>query len=264
MNYVDAIILGIIEGLTEFIPVSSTGHLIIVNELLNLHGEHAATFDIVIQLGAILAVVLLYRDRFLGLLDFKANAQLGTFKGVRGLGLLAVAAFPALGVGALFGSQIKAQLFNSTSVALALIVGGIALMIFDREKSRAVTTLEQMTVKQALGVGLMQILSLWPGFSRAGATILGGLCVGMSRALAAEFSFLLAVPVLSAACGYELLKSWSSLTPDALVLLAIGFAVSFVVAIVAIKFFITIVKTYSLRPFALYRIVLGLAVLLWM
>jgi len=260
MTYIDAIILGIVEGLTEFIPVSSTGHLILVGDLLGANSPQAASFEIVIQLGAILAVVFLYWKRFLDLFNF-SKTEKKSFSGINGIALLSIAAFPALAVGALFGHKIKEHLFNPVSVAVALIVGGIALIVFDKVKESATESVDKITYKQALGVGLIQIFALWPGFSRSGSSIIGGLYMGMSRSIAAEFSFLLAVPVLCAACGYELLKNYSQINSDQMNLLLVGLTVSFIVAIFAIKFFITIVQKFSLKPFAYYRIVLGVIVL---
>ncbi len=254
-----AIILGIVEGLTEFIPVSSTGHLIVVGNLLGFEGDKASTFEVAIQLGAILSVVVLYRDRFLSLIPNKDNPTScsgSALDGWPGLSRIGAATLPALIVGYLAHNFIKAHLFTPVAVAWALAVGGVGILIAERfVRMRASHSLDTLTLQQALGIGLFQTLSLWPGTSRAAATIVGGLLVGLDRKAAAEFSFLIAVPVMVAATGYDLLKIGGAFTSEDVAQLAVGFAVSFVVALMSIAAFIRILSRWSLAPFAWYRIV---------
>jgi len=258
-NFAIAAVLGVVEGLTEFLPVSSTGHLIIAGHLLGFVGDKAASFEVAIQLGAILSVVLLYWRRFVGLVpgtaQFKLTAE-SSLNGWPGLLRIALAILPALAVGYLARHAIKAQLFNPEAVTLALAVGGVAILLAERIAVRGrVNELDGVTLIQALGVGLFQILALWPGTSRAAATIVGGMILGLERKAAAEFSFLIAVPVLFAASGYELLKMHDQFITDDAIGLAIGFVVSFVVALLAIKAFVSYLSRGKLAPFAWYRIV---------
>lgn len=251
-----AIILGLVEGITEFLPVSSTGHLILVGDALQFLGPKAATFEIVIQSGAILAVLLLYRKRFLALLDFSATQR--PFQGWNGVVKLAVASVPALLLGYMLNKSIKAYLFNPASVAAALIVGGLVMLLVEnRRPSTRTEFLEDLTVRQVFLIGCFQCLALWPGVSRSGATIVGAMLLGVSRAAAAEFSFLVAIPVLLAATGYELLKGADILTAADIPMFAIGFLVGFMSATIAVKGFIKIISHWSLKPFAIYRIILG-------
>ena len=251
-----AIILGLVEGITEFLPISSTGHLILVGDALQFLGPKAATVEIVIQSGAILAVLLLYRKRFFGLLDFSAPQR--PFQGWDGVVKLGVASTPALLLGFLLSKSIKAHLFNPTSVAAALIAGGAAMLIVEKRRPAARTeSLEALTVRQVFLIGCFQCIALWPGVSRSGATIIGAMLLGVSRATAAEFSFLAAIPVLLAATGYELLKSADGLTSADVPFFAIGFLVSFMSATIAVRGFIKIISHWSLKPFAIYRIILG-------
>lgn len=260
-NTIAAIILGLVEGITEFLPISSTGHLILTSHYLGLEGEKIKIFEVFIQLGAILAVAILYWNRFLGLLDFKAPKDAKSFRGINGLSKLALACLPALVCGALFHSTIKGYLFYPRPVALALIVGGLALMVIERVvKKPSTETLDAISHKQALLVGVFQCFSLWPGISRSASTIVGGLVVGLPRSLAAEFSFLVAVPIMVAATGYDLLKGLEHLSPDDTKMFAIGFIVSFLSALLAVKIFIQLVGKYSLVSFGIYRILLGLLV----
>jgi undecaprenyl-diphosphatase len=270
LSLAEAALLGVVEGLTEFIPVSSTGHLILTSHALGLEGPVVATFEIFIQLGAILAVVVLYRDRFRALLEFSIPRvadllAVNSFRGPYGLFRLGLAVTPLFILGALFGSKIKELLFNPTTVAWALIVGGILLLTVERFASRArVQTLEEISPKMALQIGLFQCLALWPGMSRSGSTIFGGVLLGMSRKTAAEFSFLVAVPVMVVATGADLIKNFSVLGSGDIAAFAVGFIVSFVTALFAVKFFISLLGRVSLAPFAWYRIAVGVAVLCWM
>ena len=254
-----AIVLGIVEGLTEFIPVSSTGHLILVGNLLGFVGDKAASFEVAIQLGAILSVIVLYRHRFLGLIpraeSFPSHSAL---EGWSGLWRITLATLPALVVAFLARRVIKEQLFTPTAVTWALAVGGLGILIAERFVFRRRSiSLEALTLTQALGIGLFQILALWPGTSRAAATIVGGMLLGLDRKGAAEFSFLIAVPIMLAATGYEVLKMGSFLTAQDVAQLLVGFFVSFVVALMAVTTFIRLLTRWTLVPFAWYRIVVA-------
>jgi undecaprenyl-diphosphatase len=258
----DALILGVVEGLTEFLPVSSTGHLILVSDLLGLNDEKGKVFDIVIQLGAILAVCWEFRARFM-----RAFSGLGSDPvQQRFAANLAVAFVPAAVVGLLLQKQIKAFLFNPVSVAVALVAGAVVIFAVERWYARQgearVTRVDDMTWKDALKVGLAQCFSLIPGTSRSGATIMGGMMFGLSRQVATEFSFFLAVPIMFAATGYQLLKYRALLSADDLGPFAVGFVVSFVFALIAVKGLIRYVAHHDFRVFAWYRIALG-AVVLW-
>lgn len=257
-----AIILGIVEGLTEFLPVSSTGHLIITGHLLGFTGSKAETFEIVIQLGAILAVVVLYWDRFTGLL--RANPK-QRFSGSYGLWLLFLTSLPASVVGLLAHKYIKAYLFSPTTVAIALGVGAIFIFIVEgMDKEQKTTSLDEITPTLALGIGLFQCLALWPGFSRSAATIMGGTLLGAKRAVAAEYSFIAAVPIMFAATGYDFLKNHALFESGDLLFLAIGFVVAFISAWIAVKSFIYLLGKLTLRPFAVYRLALAPLVLYFM
>jgi undecaprenyl-diphosphatase len=254
-----AVILGLVEGATEFIPVSSTGHLIVVSEWLGQVDERAKTFDIFIQLGAILAIVWLYRVRLMHLVsaarrepasrDFLLN--------------LAIAFLPAAVIGFLIHGWIKERLFNTPVVATALVVGGIAILVIEkwgpRPRYTEVTDIPRAT---ALGVGIAQVLSLIPGTSRSGATIMGGYALGLSRTAATVFSFFLAIPIMFAATLYDLTKSAAALSPGDVPLFVTGFLVSFVSALVVVKAFLAYVSNHRFAAFAWYRIALGVA-LLW-
>src|SRR5690349_7431391 len=250
----DAVILGVVEGLTEFLPVSSTGHLIIASDLLGASGEKGKVFDIVIQLGAILAVVWEFRVRirqaFSGLASDPVQQRFA--------GNLFIAFLPAALVGLAFQRAIKEHLFNPTSVANALIVGAIVIFAveawYKRRGAARVMSVYDMTWKDALAVGIAQCFSLIPGTSRSGAAIMGGMVFGLSRAVATEFSFFLAIPIMVAAFGYEMFKNRHALSSGDLVYIAIGFVVSFVFALVAVKALIRYVMRHDFSAFAWYRI----------
>ncbi|QJB57747.1 undecaprenyl-diphosphate phosphatase [Pseudodesulfovibrio sp. zrk46] len=249
-----AVILGIVEGLTEFLPVSSTGHLIIAGYILDFTGPKAETFDVVIQLGAILAVVVLYRERFLGLLKTDPNRK---FSGFYGLYLLFLTSLPASLLGLLAHGFIKSHLFNPITVACALAVGAIMIFVVEgRENNEKTTSLDEVTPKLAFGIGCFQCLALWPGFSRSAATIMGGMILGARRTVAAEYSFIAAVPIMFAATGYDMLKSYHLFSTEDFQFLAIGFVVSFISAWLAIKGFIYLLGKLTLRPFGVYRLIL--------
>lgn len=261
-NALIAVILSIIEGLTEFLPVSSTGHLIIAGELLDYVGEKASTFEVVIQLGAILAVVVLYWERFWGLLRPRPYTR---FSGMRGVLLLLLTSLPACLLGLVSHSWIKHYLFNPTTVTGALAVGALCMIAVEQRKSRPVyVTLDDLTPKIALGIGCFQCLALWPGFSRSAATIIGAMLLGARRRVAAEYSFIAAVPVMVAATGYDLLKSWHLFTAADLPFFAIGMIGSFLAALAAVKIFVTLLGHMTLLPFAVYRLVVALLLYVYM
>jgi undecaprenyl-diphosphatase len=261
MDLTSSAVLGVVEGLTEFLPVSSTGHLILVGHLLGFTGDKAETFEIVIQLGAILAVVVLYWERFLGLVRPDPRQP---FSGKRGLTLLFLTTLPAGLLGLAVRSYIHQHLFGPQTVALALGVGALAILAVEfRPRRPRVYTVDEMTPGLALGVGLFQCLALWPGFSRSAATIMGGMLLGAKRGVAAEYSFLAAVPIMVAATGYEMLKSWRLFSLADLPALGVGFVVSFLSAWLAVKVFIRLVSNVTLRPFAWYRLALAPLVFLY-
>ncbi|OXS79424.1 undecaprenyl-diphosphate phosphatase [Domibacillus enclensis] len=257
-----AVILGLVEGLTEFAPVSSTGHMIIVDDMwLQSHeflGKYAAnTFKIVIQLGSILAVVVVFKDRFIDLLGLKKETR-GQGGRLR-LTHVIVGLLPAGILGVLFEDYIDEHLFSTETVLIGLVVGAflmIAADLFGGHK-RTIETVDQITYKQALTVGLIQCLSLWPGFSRSGSTISGGVLLGMSHRAAADFTFIMAVPIMAGASFLSLLKNWQYFTADAMPFFAVGFISAFVFALLSIKFFLKLINRVKLIPFALYRIVLA-------
>lgn len=257
-EYLAAVILGLVQGLTEFLPVSSTGHLIISSALLGLEGARVKTFEVVIQLGSILAVVILYWPRFWGLLFPKTGQR---FSGPRGLFLLFLTCLPASVLGLVAHSFIKAHLFTPVSVALALAVGACVMLLVESRTLRIrYTSLDEMTPAVALGVGFFQCLSLWPGFSRSASTIMGGMLLGAQRGLAAEYSFIAAVPIMFAATSYDLYKSASLLSSADIPFFAVGSIVSFFAALAAIKVFVGLVRRITLKPFAWYRLALAPAV----
>jgi undecaprenyl-diphosphatase len=257
MSY--AVLLGIVEGLTEFIPVSSTGHLIIVGHLLRFEGPKAATFEIFIQLGAILAVVFLYKDRFLRLCSTHRSAG---FSGRRGLVLLGLTTLPGLAIGAATHTLIKAYLFTPTTVALGLGIGAIGILTLERYHPPVKKSgLDELNHRDAVVVGLCQCFALWPGMSRSACTIVGAMTVGIGRETAAQYSFLAAVPLMFAATVFDLYKSLPILQGSDVPMFAIGFIVSSIAAWLAIKFFLRFLASHTLKPFAWYRIMVALAIL---
>jgi undecaprenyl-diphosphatase len=264
MNSFDAVLMGVIEGLTEFLPVSSTGHLILLGDRLGQTTPAAKTLEIVIQLGAVLAVVVYYRAR-LGLL------LRGVFRkdtaAIRLTIALALAFVPAAVLGLLAHRAIKEMLFHPAPVAGALIVGGVVMIAVEQVRRRRATVLvdglEHVGIRRALAIGLGQCLSLWPGASRSMTTIVAAEVTGLSPSTAADFSFLLAIPTLGAATVYDLVKNYRTLagTPGAFSAMAIGMVVSFVVALLVIAAFLRYLKRFGLTPFGIYRIALGVLVL---
>lgn len=254
MNLIQTIILAIIEGLTEFLPISSTGHMILASSIMNIENDQfVKTFEIAIQLGAILAIVMLYYKRFLQ--SFTIYLK------------LAVAFIPTGIAGVLAYPYIKAVLFNPLGVSIALTVGGIILIIIDRRvvaRKSEYVDLEDISYRRSFFIGLAQSVSIVPGVSRAAATIVGGVFNGLNKKQATEFSFLLAVPTMVAATGYDLLKTPVVFNSYELLLLGIGFVVAFVFAWIAVKIFLKIVQNYGFKGFGYYRIIIGVAFILYM
>lgn len=264
MTWLDAALLGILEGLTEFLPVSSTGHLILLGEWLGHNDEAAKTLEIVIQLGAVLAVVVAFRDRFRRLVKGVARRDP---ESLRLLAALAVGFVPAGIAGFFLHRVIKDVLFGARPVAAGLIAGGVVMILIEAVRSKkrqlGLVGVEHVTPKRALIIGLFQCFSLWPGTSRSMATIVGGQLAGLSTATAAEFSFLLAVPTLGAATLFDLFKNGGALlqNPSFASALAAGLATSFAVALLVIAAFIRYLRRFGLAPFGFYRIALGALVI---
>jgi len=258
-DIVQAVILGAIEGITEFLPISSTGHLILAGDIIGFTSETAKTFEVFIQLGAILAVVWFYREKVL-----TSIKGIGSEKTNRFLLNLLIAFLPAAFFGLLSHSFIKHYLFNPLTVAVALIAGGIAMLVIERVTGRIVVMdVDDVSYRQALGIGLAQTLSLFPGVSRAGATIMGAMCFGLERKAATEFSFFLAIPTMFAATSYDLLINIHNLTMNDLNIFAVGFIISFFSALVVIKAFLGFITRHTFDSFAIYRIIFGTAVLFY-
>lgn len=254
--WVKAAVLGLVEGITEFIPVSSTGHLILTQDWLNFTGKKENAFIIFIQLGAILAVVWMYRKKFWDVMrTWRTNPE-----SKRLIINLVVATIPAVVVGLPTEEWIEARLFKPFPVALALVVGGIAILLIERYfKKPTVESVDHIPLGKALGVGLFQVLAIvWPGLSRSGATIMGGLTLGLSRTAATEFSFFLAVPAMLGASVIKMGDIAEVATPADIPIFAIGFVVAFVSALVVIRTLIAYVSKNTFRPFAWYRIVFGI------
>jgi undecaprenyl-diphosphatase len=256
--YLKIVVLGVVEGLTEFLPISSTGHLIIAGQLLSFDDEKAKVFAIFIQSGAMLAVVWEYRARFLGVLTGRASEPAAR----RFIINLAVAFMPAAVLGLAFASAIKHYLFHALPVAIAFIVGGLIILWVERRPRQAtVNEVDAMTWKDALKVGFAQAVALVPGTSRSGATIIGGMLFGLSRRAATEFSFFLAVPTLVAAGLYDLYKHRALLDASDLAPFLAGFVVSFVSAFVCVRWLLRYIATHDFSIFAWYRIAFGIVVL---
>lgn len=260
-----AIILGIIEGLTEFLPISSTGHLIIATDILRLNQEKYSSFNIIIQLGAILAVVVLYYNRFRNFLSLRNLMDL--IKDLKnetppsGLNSLhiAIAILPTLAIGYLSRHFIKAHLFNPYVVVSALVIVGVIMLIVEKFSPTAtIKSVDEINYRDAFIIGFSQCFALIPGVSRSGATMLVAMMRKVDVKTAADFSFLISVPVIAIATAYEFLKSYSSFNASDSFQLFVGFIVSFIVALAAIKGFLAVLKKLSLAPFAFYRIFLGL------
>ena len=260
-SYLVAIILGLVEGLTEFLPISSTGHLILAGDLLGYTSEKAKVFEIAIQTGAMLAIVWEYRRRFAGAI----SGAFSDAKAQRFLLNLIVAFIPAAVLGLAFGSIIKKHLFFAVPVALAFIVGGIIILWVEKHYTKGreprVKDVDDMTWHDALKVGIAQTFALIPGTSRSGATIIGGMLFGLSRKVATEFSFFLAVPTLVAAGGYSLFKNRALLSTDDLGFFAVGFVTAFISAFICVRWLLRYIASHDFTIFAWYRIAFGLIVI---
>lgn len=263
-DYMIAVILGIVEGVTEYLPVSSTGHMILVGDWLGFDGPRAGVFEVFIQLGAILSVLLIYKDKFIRMArQYRCLHLLRRENWCRndtGLTLahVGVGIVPVMGIGYLAHHAIKSYLFSPGTVIIGLIIGGLFMLAAERAHVRTIChDVERMTIMQAFLVGAFQILALWPGFSRSGSTISGGLFIGLSRKAAADFSFIIAVPVMFVACIYDLLKNLKDLAGNDLVMIAIGFVVAFVVAYISVLWFLKFLNKSTLASFAYYRFVVA-------
>ena len=247
MQILDSIILGVIEGFTEFLPISSTGHLIVASEFLGLEQNNVnKAYEVIIQFAAILAVILNYPDKF-------------SIKKIELWKKLILAFIPIGAVGFIFSKQIKAM-FSIEIVAIMFIIGGIIFLIVEKfynEKESHISDIEKVSYKQALYIGLAQIFALIPGTSRAGSTIIGAMLVGLNRQASAEFSFLLAFPVMCATTGYDILKHYKEFTDANFLVLGVGFVVSFIVAFLTIKLFLKFLQNFTFVAFGIYRIIFG-------
>lgn len=257
-----AIILGIVEGLTEFLPISSTGHLIIVNKFVDFNGSFSNMFDIVIQFGAILAIVVYFWRK---LLPFRKDISIDEKNEIWDIWKKTiVAVLPALIIGVYLADPIEKYLFNPSVVSIALVVGGIILLFVEGiKKPIKFESISSLTYKTALFIGLIQCLAMIPGTSRSAATIIGAILLGASRVVAAEFSFYLAIPTLFAASSYKLLKAASDITGNEILILLIGTLVSFVVALVVVASFMKYITKKDFKPFGYYRIILGIILLMF-
>lgn len=260
LDFIDlfkAIFLGIIEGLTEFIPVSSTAHLLLASYLIDFQSVKNNLFEIVIQLGAILAIAVIYHKKIWSVISNlkDKNSQKFTFN-------LIFAFLPAAIIGALFHGIIKKIFFSNLVIAIALIIGGIAIIVIERRPVKStVNEVEKITYKKAFFIGIFQTLAMIPGVSRSGATIIGGLLLGLNRKTAAEFSFFLAIPTIAAASLFDFYKNFSDLSFTNLEIILTGLIAAFISAILVIKWFINFVSKNNFTIFAIYRIALGIAIL---
>lgn len=268
-----AVILGLVEGLTEFAPVSSTGHMIIVDDLWLQSEEFlgskyvANTFKVVIQLGSILASVIVFRDRFIDILGlnrlFHKETKREPGTGHFNLLHVIVGIIPAGIIGVLLENFIDEYLFSTETVAIGLILGSILMIYADvhtRKNQPTIVSLDQLTYKHAFTVGLIQCFSLWPGFSRSGATISGGVLTGLNHRVASDFTFIMAVPIMAGASLISLVKNLEYFTIDALPFFIVGFISAFIFALISIRFFLKLINKIKLIPFAIYRIIVALLI----
>jgi undecaprenyl-diphosphatase len=255
-----AVIIAIVEGITEFIPISSTGHMIIVGNAINFKGEFANIFEVVIQLGAILAIIVLYWDKIWSSVKefFQAKPS-----GVKFWTNIIVAFIPAAVLGFLLNDKIDEYLFNPGTVAIALIVGGILMIILENKFRHKYTTksIDQINIKQAFKIGCFQCFALWPGMSRSASTIMGAWVNGVSTVAATEFSFFLAIPTMIGATGLKLVKSGMNFNTGEIVTLVIGFVTAFLIALIVVERFVSYLKKKPMKVFAIYRIIVGIALL---
>ncbi len=256
------IILGVVEGLTEYLPVSSTGHLILATELLGFKAEDWEAFNVAIQPGAILAIVVLYWRTFWDVFTGLFRKEAGAWRFVRNL---IVACLPAIALGLLIGDHIETLLGNAVVVCWALIIGGVAILVLEKVvRPRDCGGVHNLSLRQSAMVGAVQCLAMIPGVSRSGATILGAMALGVDRKTAAEFSFFLAMPTLSGATVYYLARHGDRIAPEMIGNILLGSLVSFIVALVVVKLFVGFVTRFGFAPFAWYRIVAGGAALAWL
>jgi undecaprenyl-diphosphatase len=262
-----AVILGVVEGLTEFLPISSTGHLILVGDLLDFNDERGKAFEVIIQFGAILAVCWEFREKLLKV----ASSFTSSPNSRRFILNLIIASIPAMGLAFLFGKHIKAVLFSPVPVASAFIVGALIIFWAERRQEKksdvqsSIQSVDDLTPLDALKVGIAQCAALIPGTSRSGATIIGGMLVGLPRTVATEFSFFLAIPVIGGATAYEFLKLWKhpvSMSGEFSLAITVGFISAFISAFVCVRWLIHYVAHHNFVPFAWYRIIFGLLVLI--
>lgn len=255
-----AILIAIVEGITEFIPISSTGHMIIVGNVINFKGDFANSFEVIIQLGAILAIIVLYWSKI-----WRSVVEFFQLKpsGLKFWTNIIVAFIPAAVFGFLLNDKIDEFLFNPATVALALVVGGILMIIIEKKyRSKDITkNIDQISIKQAIKIGLFQCFALWPGMSRSASTIMGGWISGVSTVAATEFSFFLAIPTMIGAAALTLYKTGMNFSNGEIITLVIGFITAFLVALVVVEKFVSYLKSKPMKIFAIYRIILGVALL---
>lgn len=260
-TYLNAVLLGLVEGLTEFLPVSSTGHLILLVDLIGFQGPPGRVFEVAIQLGAILAICVVYFRR---LWDVAINLGRDP-RAMRFVVAILLAFLPAAVIGVFAHKFIKEMLFNPTVVSVALVVGGVAILVIERFlPTPRYHEVERFPATLALKIGFFQCIAMIPGVSRSGATILGALLMRVDRRTAAEFSFFLAIPTMLGATAYDLYKNWSSMTVDDGALIAVGFVVAFIAAALVVRTLVDFVGRYGFSPFGWYRIALGSAMLAWL
>ncbi len=264
LTLIKAIILGFVEGMTEFAPVSSTGHMIIVDDMW-LHSKEflskyeANTFKVVIQLGSILAVVIIFKDRFIEMLGLGGRSKNSEGQSRLKLSQVIIGLIPAGVLGVLFEDYIDEHLFSTETVLIGLVIGALLMIFADifGGKNPKTISVDQITYKQAFSIGLIQCFSLWPGFSRSGSTISGGVLLGLTHRAAADFTFIMAVPIMAGASMLSLLKNLEYFSLDALPFFIAGFLSAFVFALISIRFFLKMINKVKLIPFAIYRIVLA-------
>lgn len=258
-EFYKAVLLGIVEGITEFLPISSTGHLILFNEFIGFTGYFAHMFDVVIQLGAILSVAIYFRHKLFPFRKANTDHRRRVFTLWK---KTIVGVLPALLIGSIFGNYIEEKLFNPLTVSVSLLIGGfILILVENRKKQSRIQDIDALDYKTVLLIGLIQCLAMIPGTSRSAATIIGAMMLGTSRLLAAEYSFFLAIPTMSAATFYSLVKIGFTLTLSEFYILITGFIVSFIVALMVIAGFMRYISRRSFKPFGYYRIILGVFVL---
>lgn len=259
-DFISAIILGIVEGLTEFLPISSTGHLIIANEFFSFEENFTLMFNIVIQMGAILAVIFYFWKMLWPFSENKENNKKAFELWQKAI----IGVLPAVAIGALFASKIEEIFFNTWSVAIVLVVGGLIILWLENSKKEPkIHSVYNLSYKTILLIGLIQCFAMIPGTSRAGATIIGAMMLGASRVVATEFSFFLAIPTLFSASMWSIIKYWQFMDLSQLYILATGFAVSFIIALIVIKFLMNYIQIHNFKVFGWYRIALGLIIIIF-